>query len=67
MGLVIKNYSKKRLDGVIALGAVLKENEHDDLVINMLQKIADLSVEYNNQLVSVFLTWNDSSASRRSY
>ena len=49
MGLAVKKLiSRKDIDGVIALGAVIEgETEHDELVIqHATRKIADLAVEY---------------------
>ncbi|MBU0497260.1 MAG: 6,7-dimethyl-8-ribityllumazine synthase [Candidatus Thermoplasmatota archaeon] len=49
MGLAIKKLiSRKDIDGVVALGAVIEgETEHDEVVIqHATRKIADLSVEY---------------------
>ena len=49
MGLAVKTLiSRKDIDGVIALGAVIEgETEHDELVIqHATRKIADLAVEY---------------------
>jgi 6,7-dimethyl-8-ribityllumazine synthase len=50
MPLVIKRLlSRKDVDGVVALGAVIKgETEHDEVVIqHAARKIADLAVEFN--------------------
>jgi 6,7-dimethyl-8-ribityllumazine synthase len=53
MGLAVKKLiSRKDLDGVIALGAVIEgETEHDELVIQQAtRKIADLAVEYGKPI-----------------
>lgn len=53
MGLAIKKLlTRKDIDGVVALGAVIEgETEHDDVVIqHATRKIADLSVEYNKPI-----------------
>lgn len=49
MGLPIKKLlERKDIDGVVALGAVIKgETEHDEIVIqHASRKIADLAIEY---------------------
>jgi 6,7-dimethyl-8-ribityllumazine synthase len=53
MGLAVKKLiSRKDIDGVIALGAVIEgETEHDELVIqHATRKIADLAVEYEKPI-----------------
>ena len=53
MGLAVKKLiSRKDIDGVIALGAVIEgETEHDELVIqHATRKIADLAVEYGKPI-----------------
>jgi 6,7-dimethyl-8-ribityllumazine synthase len=50
MGLAVKKLlSRKDIDGVITIGAVIEgETEHDELVIqHAARKIADLALEYN--------------------
>jgi 6,7-dimethyl-8-ribityllumazine synthase len=50
MGLAVKKLlTRKDIDGVITIGAVIEgETEHDDLVIqHATRKIADLSLDYN--------------------
>jgi 6,7-dimethyl-8-ribityllumazine synthase len=50
MGLAVKKLlTRKDIDGVITIGAVIEgETEHDDLVIqHAARKIADLALEYN--------------------
>ena len=49
MGLAVKKLiSRKDIDGVIALGAVIEgETEHDDIVIqHASRKIADLAIDF---------------------
>lgn len=53
MGLAVKKLiSRKDIDGVIALGAVIEgETEHDELVIqHATRKIADLAVEHGKPI-----------------
>jgi 6,7-dimethyl-8-ribityllumazine synthase len=53
MGLAIKNLvSRKDIDGVVALGAVIEgETDHDEIVIqHASRKIADLSIEYGKPI-----------------
>ncbi len=50
MGLAVKKLlTRKDIDGVITIGAVIEgETEHDDLVIqHAARKIADLALEFN--------------------
>jgi 6,7-dimethyl-8-ribityllumazine synthase len=50
MGLAVKKLlTRKDIDGVITIGAVIEgETEHDDLVIqHAARKIADLALEYD--------------------
>jgi 6,7-dimethyl-8-ribityllumazine synthase len=50
MGLAVKKLlTRKDIDGVITIGAVIEgETEHDDLVIqHAARKIADLALDYN--------------------